>query len=236
MAKRQIVLDTETTGLDPNQGHRIIEIGCVELVGRQLTGREFHTYLNPNREVDAGAVQVHGLDNQFLSDKPVFEAVRESFLAFIKDAELIIHNAPFDLGFLDSELAKVKHKTPLRKSNSVIDTLVMARKKHPGQRNSLDALCKRYAIDNSNRDLHGALLDAKILTSVYLALTSGQDNLFAESGEAESTSVRGETIDAVQTITRGEALRVIYAKESEQDAHEKCLQALSASCKEEIDW
>ena len=163
---RQIVLDTETTGIDPNDGHRIIEIGCVELVGRKLTGRHFHRYINPEREVEAGAIEVHGITNEMLADKPLFSAVAEEFLDFVRGAELVIHNAPFDVGFLDMELARLPGRQPkLAEICGVVDTLVMARQKHPGQRNSLDALCQRYYVDNSQRDLHGALLDAEILAA-----------------------------------------------------------------------
>lgn len=175
---RQVVLDTETTGLEVGGGHRIIEIGCVELVNRRLTGRHFHRYVNPLREVDAGAIEVHGITNEFLADKPEFRAVAADFLEFIEDAELVIHNAPFDLGFLDAELQRVfPGRGPISSTFPVVDTLQLARRKHPGQRNNLDALCGRYGVDNSQRDLHGALLDAEILADVYLAMTGGQTDL-----------------------------------------------------------
>lgn len=175
---RQIILDTETTGLDPLLGHRIIEIGCVEMVGRKLTGRHYHQYINPEREVEAGAIEVHGITNEFLADKPVFSQVVEEFLAFVRGAELIIHNAPFDTGFINSEVSKVTGEDfQIATLCRVTDTLVMARERHPGQRNSLDALCKRYNVDNSQRELHGALLDAEILADVYLAMTGGQVSL-----------------------------------------------------------
>jgi DNA polymerase-3 subunit epsilon len=177
---RQIVLDTETTGIGPELGHRVIEIGCVELIDRKLTGNHFHVYLNPQRAVDAGAFRVHGISNEFLEDKPIFNEVIKSFLQFIDDSELIIHNAPFDVGFLNTELKNANWPKLLEDHCRVLDTLVLAKKKHPGQRNSLDALCKRYDVDNSNRDLHGALLDAEILAFVYLAMTGGQTNLFPE--------------------------------------------------------
>lgn len=173
---RQIVLDTETTGLDPAQGHRIIEIGCVELINRKLTGNHFHHYLQPDRDVDEGALEVHGISNEFLLDKPRFAGIAEDFLNFVSSAELIIHNAPFDLGFIDAEL-KMVGKSNLESVSTVLDTLVMAREMYPGQRNSLDALCKRLAIDNSQRTLHGALLDAEILADVYLFMTGGQVSL-----------------------------------------------------------
>ena len=175
---RQIVLDTETTGLDIQLGHRIIEIGCVEIIDRKITKRYFHSYINPQREIDKGAMDVHGLTNEFLSDKPIFGSILESFLGFLEDSELIIHNAAFDLGFLENEI-KIVHSEPkpLRDRFPVIDSLELARAKHPGQKNSLDALCKRYGVDNSQRQLHGALLDAEILAEVYLLLTGGQADL-----------------------------------------------------------
>lgn len=183
--KRQIVLDTETTGIGPEQGHRVIEIGCVELIDRKLTGKHYHVYLNPERLVDDGAFRVHGISSEFLQDKPLFSDVVSDFLQFIGGAELIIHNAPFDVGFLNSELTHVKWQKKLTDYCDIFDTLVLAREKHPGQRNSLDALCKRYDVDNSSRQLHGALLDAEILAFVYLAMTGGQSSLFAE---VETTS------------------------------------------------
>ena len=176
---RQIVLDTETTGLEPSQGHRIIEIGCVELVDRKLTGRHYHQYIQPQREVDQGAMEVHGITNEFLHDKPRFEDVAKDFVAFIEGAELIIHNAPFDVGFMDYEFAMTPSVTDIRTDNicSVLDSLVLARQMHPGAKNNLDALCKRYGIDNSHRTLHGALLDSEILADVYLMMTGGQKDL-----------------------------------------------------------
>lgn len=172
---RQIVLDTETTGLSPEEGHRIIEIGCVEISNRRLTGKHYHQYLQPDRKIDAGAMEVHGISNEFLLDKPHFGDVVQTFLEFIKDAELIIHNAPFDIGFINHELKLLDAGYgSLDSYCTVTDTLAMARKMHPGQKNSLDALCKRYAIDNSQRTLHGALLDAEILADLYLTMTGGQ--------------------------------------------------------------
>src|SRR5690606_3445463 len=172
---RQIILDTETTGLEPAEGHRIIEIGCVEMVSRRLTGNNFHRYLQPDREIDSAAIEVHGITNEFLADKPRFSDVVQEFLAFVKGAELIIHNAAFDVGFINHELRKVNPALgKIEDHCTILDTLIMARKMHPGQRNSLDALCKRYEIDNSHRELHGALLDAEILGDVYLAMTGGQ--------------------------------------------------------------
>jgi DNA polymerase-3 subunit epsilon len=175
---RQIVLDTETTGLEISQGHRVIEIGCVELVNRRVTGNHWHHYFNPQREIDAGAFEVHGISSEFLQDKPRFDELAAKFVDYVEGAELIIHNAAFDIGFLNHELSMPDSGfAPLEESCSVLDTLLLARRKHPGQKNNLDALCKRYDIDNSQRSLHGALLDARILADVYLAMTGGQTSL-----------------------------------------------------------
>jgi DNA polymerase-3 subunit epsilon len=175
---RQIVLDTETTGLEPAEGHRIIEIGAVELLDRRLSGEHFHSYLNPQRDIEDGALEVHGITQEFLSDKPYFADIAEEFLRFVRDSEVIIHNAPFDLGFLDMELSQLANPPGLMEDLvTVLDTLELARELHPGQRNSLDALCKRYDVDDSSRSLHGALLDAEILAEVYLAMTGGQTDL-----------------------------------------------------------
>lgn len=175
---RQIVLDTETTGLEPRLGHRIIEIGCVEVIDRKVTGKRYHQYINPEREIDEGAEEVHGISTAFLADKPLFADIVDDFLNFIRGAELVIHNAPFDVGFIDHELNQLNQQNNhVEKISTVLDTLVLARKMHPGQKNNLDALCKRYDIDNSQRDLHGALLDAEILAETYLAMTGGQTML-----------------------------------------------------------
>lgn len=182
---RQIVLDTETTGLNHEEGHRIIEIGCVEIFERRLTGNHYHIYLNPEREIEEGAFKVHGISTEFLQDKPLFSDVVHEFIAFIEGAELIIHNAVFDVGFINKELLLLNWPNELHHHCAILDTLVLAREKHPGQRNSLDALCKRYEVDNSNRQLHGALLDAEILASVYLAMTSGQGSLFDDNINTE---------------------------------------------------
>ena len=195
---RQIVLDTETTGLEPKLGHRIIEIGCIELIDRRPTRNNFHRYLNPERDIEAGAEAVHGLSREFLSTKPLFANIVDALLEYINGAELVIHNAPFDLRFLDNELKLLKAQHPLISDRcQILDTLPLARKMHPGQRNSLDALCKRYHVDNSTRDLHGALLDARLLADVYLAMTGGQHNLF-EAGTAEQSSAESiqHSIDA----------------------------------------
>jgi DNA polymerase-3 subunit epsilon len=181
---RQIVLDTETTGLETAHGHRIIEIGCVEMINRRLTGNNYHQYIQPEREIDEGALQVHGITQEFLADKPKFAAISDDLLAYLGNAELIIHNAPFDIGFLNCELQMVQGEHfNLMNQCEVLDTLAMARQKHPGVRNSLDALCKRYEVDNSSRELHGALLDSEILADVYLAMTGGQSSLSLDASE-----------------------------------------------------
>lgn len=184
---RRVVLDTETTGMPVNDGHRVIEIGCVEVEGRRLTGRHFHIYLQPDREIDEGAIAVHGITNEDLKDKPRFKDVADEFYEFIKGAQLIIHNAPFDIGFLNNEFALIgqHERADISSYCDVLDTLQMARERHPGQRNSLDALCKRYGVDNSGRELHGALLDSEILADVYLAMTGGQTNLSLAGEGAE---------------------------------------------------
>jgi DNA polymerase III subunit epsilon len=177
---RKVVLDTETTGLDPGMGHRVIEIGAVEILNRRVTGEVFHVYLNPERDIDPGALEVHGLTGEFLQDKPVFREVGQEFLRFVEDAELVIHNAAFDVGFLDAELARLDAGAVRGHCKGVTDTLRMARELHPGQKNNLDALCKRYEVDNSGRSFHGALLDAQLLAEVYLAMTRGQESLAIE--------------------------------------------------------
>jgi len=180
---RQIVLDTETTGLDPQSGHRIIEIGCIEIANRRTTERRYHQYINPEREIDSGAIEVHGLTTEFLASKPKFDEVAEEFLDFVRGAELIIHNAPFDTAFIDHELKLFGEAWgSVRDHCRIFDTLVLARELHPGQRNNLDALCRRYEVDNTHRDLHGALLDAELLADVYLAMTGGQVDLQLAAG------------------------------------------------------
>ena len=175
---RQIVLDTETTGLEVSLGHRVIEIGCIELINRRVTGNHWHFYINPEREIDSGAFEVHGISNDFLEDKPRFAELAQDFVDYVKGAELVIHNAAFDVGFLNYELSLLEQSLPpLEDYCGVLDTLLLARQKHPGQKNNLDALCKRYGIDNSHRSLHGALLDARILADVYLVMTGGQTSL-----------------------------------------------------------
>ena len=222
---RQIVLDTETTGLEPSQGHRIIEIGCVELVNRRLTGNHFHQYLQPDRDIDEGAIEVHGITNEFLQDKPRFTDVMDDFLLFVRGAELIIHNAPFDMGFLNHELKLVDSPVePLQSICSVLDTLVMARRMHPGQKNSLDALCKRYEVNNEHRELHGALLDAEILADVYLAMTGGQTSLLL-SGQGGD----GPTADTdIRRLTANrEELCVLSASEDEKMQHASYLEMIN---------
>lgn len=226
---RQVILDTETTGLEASQGHRIIEIGCVELVNRKLTGRHFHQYVNPDREIDAGAFEVHGISNAFLADKPRFHQIAELFLAFVDGAELIIHNAAFDLGFLNNELKLAGRGTvaPLERTLQVIDTLLMARAKHPGQKNNLDALCKRYSVDNSQRDLHGALLDAEILADVYLAMTGGQTALSLGSQDTGDGGSQSRTQGIQRLAAERPPLRVIRATTPEIEAHTSNLEQLA---------
>ena len=222
---RIVVLDTETTGLNPQEGHRIIEIGCVELVKRRLTGKRFHVYINPDRIIDEGAIAVHGITNQFLDDKPQFEQIVEDFIAFIRGAELVIHNAPFDVGFINHEFSRLKNKAgTVADYSEVFDTLAYARKKHPGQRNSLDALCKRYGIDNSHRDLHGALLDAEILADVFLLMTGGQSSLLDEgqSGMDESSV----NTSVIRVSANRPALKVIRCDDEELTAHQQRLEAI----------
>jgi DNA polymerase-3 subunit epsilon len=226
---RQIVLDTETTGLEPEQGHRIIEIGCVEMIDRRLTGNNFHQYLQPDREIDAGAIEVHGITNEFLADKPHFADVASDFIDYVRGAELIIHNAPFDVGFLNHELRLMGHPSVLIDICAVTDTLVMAKKMHPGQRNSLDALCKRYDIDNAHRELHGALLDAEILADVYLMMTGGQAALMLDADGGEALGESGE--QGIRRLPSGRPpLRVVRANALEIEAHEKLLDRLGEAC------
>jgi DNA polymerase-3 subunit epsilon len=231
---RQIVLDTETTGLSPSEGHRIIEIGCVELVNRRLTGNHYHVYLNPEREIDAGAIEVHGISNEFLSDKPFFADVVDDFINYIRDAELVIHNAPFDVGFLNHELSRLgAGKGEISNFSTVLDTLVMARKKHPGQRNSLDALCKRYGIDNAHRELHGALLDAEILSDVYLLMTGGQTALLL-GDEADEQGDEGYAIKRLPA--ERPKLKVIQCVDAELEAHQEYLQFLDNQSGDQCLW
>lgn len=225
LANRIVVLDTETTGLNPQDGHRIIEIGCVEMINRRFTGNRFHVYINPEREIDAGALEVHGISNEFLSDKPRFAGILDDFLAFIEGAQLVIHNAPFDVGFINHEFSLLHDKLrTLEDFCSVFDTLAYARTKHPGQRNSLDALCKRYSIDNSHRELHGALLDAEILADVFLLMTGGQASLLDEN---ETAGQGSQTLmNAAPTKKNRPPLTVIKCSEQELLEHQQRLTAI----------
>ncbi len=226
---RQIVLDTETTGLEPSQGHRIIEIGCVEVINRRLTGNNYHQYIQPDREVDEGALQVHGISNEFLADKPRFNDIADDLMNYLKGAELVIHNAPFDVGFLDHELNLLADgRGTINEHCGVTDTLVMARKMHPGQKNNLDALCKRYDVSNTHRDLHGALLDAEILAEVYLRMTGGQVGLALDS---EQTAEKETGVVGVSRISSDRApLRVISASKDELSAHAEFLKKMGDAC------
>lgn len=225
---RQVVLDTETTGLEPELGHRVIEIGAVEIVGRRRTGRHFHQYLNPEREIDEGAAQVHGLTTDFLADKPRFADVAPGFVEFVRGAEAVIHNAPFDVAFLDAELARLAEPPgSFAGLCEVTDSLQLARRMHPGQKNSLDALCRRYGIDNSERELHGALLDAQILADVFLAMTGGQTalSLGEEAGEGPREEAR-----ALRRLPGDRPrLRVVRASEAEHAAHRALVAELDAA-------
>lgn len=233
---RQIVLDTETTGLETSQGHRIIEIGCVELVNRRLTGRHYHQYINPEREVDAGAQAVHGISNAMLEDKPVFARIADEFLQFLGDAELIIHNAAFDIGFINYELNMLRPGFgSITDRCHVIDTLLMARAKHPGQKNNLDALCKRYGVDNSQRELHGALLDAEILADVYLLMTGGQTAL--SLGGNQSKNDGGSQAEEIRRLPSGrKPLRVIMPDAGELALHEQKLAAIAKASGDNCVW
>lgn len=232
---RQIVLDTETTGLETRDGHRVIEIGCVELLDRRLTGNHYHQYINPERAVDQGAIEVHGITNEFLADKPLFAAVAQEFFDFVYGADLVIHNASFDIGFLDAELNRLDGYQPLAQVCGVTDTLAMARSRHPGQRNTLDALCNRYDVDNSQRDLHGALLDAEILADVYLAMTGGQTALqLADTGGESEGQAPAETI--IRLSAARKPLPVIKATQDELAHHEAQLEAIAASSGGKVLW
>ncbi|MFI4891070.1 MAG: DNA polymerase III subunit epsilon [Steroidobacterales bacterium] len=224
---RQIVLDTETTGLEVEKDHRVIEIGCVELLHRRVTGRTFHRYLNPEREIDAGAQQVHGLTPERLAQEPKFAEVAPQLLEFIRGAELVIHNAPFDVAFLNVELRRLGHETAdIASICTVLDTLALARRMHPGQRNNLDALCKRYGVDNSLREYHGALLDARILADVYLAMTGGQAKMNLAGGAADGRDALAAQSGRAAAAAQGQRIPVVAASAEEQGAHEQALQRL----------
>ncbi len=233
---RQIVLDTETTGLSTAQGHRIIEIGCIEMVNRRLTGREFHRFLNPDRDIDEGAEAVHGISRAQLETEPRFHEIVDEFIAFVKDAELVIHNADFDVGFIEHELRLMKHQQPkITEHCKVLDTLSLAREIHPGQRNSLDALCKRYEVDASRRDVHGALIDSELLARVYLAMTGGQSSLLldeeesAEAAAAANSGLKTLSQDAASPQGVSYKLTVIEATANEAAAHEAMLEKIRKS-------
>ena len=241
---RQIVLDTETTGLSTAQGHRIIEIGCIEMVNRRLTGREFHRFLNPDRNIDEGAEAVHGISREQLETEPRFSEIVDEFLEFVRDAELVIHNAEFDVGFIEHELRLMKHAQPkIEEHCKVLDTLTLAREIHPGQRNSLDALCKRYEVDASKRDVHGALIDSELLAGVYLAMTGGQSSLLLD--EEESVGAASAANSGLKALPREAApvqegryrLTVIEATPDEAAAHEAMLEKIrkSGACAWDID-
>ncbi|WP_455203751.1 DNA polymerase III subunit epsilon [Kaarinaea lacus] len=231
---RQIVLDTETTGLETAQGHRIIEIGCVEIIDRQLSGNHYHQYIQPDREIDEGAIEVHGISNEFLVGKPRFADIVADFLTFVKGAELIIHNAPFDVGFINHELKLLDGgHSSIESLCTITDTLALARQRHPGQKNNLDALCKRYDVDNSHRDLHGALLDAEILADVYLRMTGGQTALLLE-GQSKNQDSTASGIKRVSTERA--PIRVIRATEDETQAHQQRLEAINKASKGKCVW
>ncbi|MEO1595431.1 MAG: DNA polymerase III subunit epsilon [Pseudomonadota bacterium] len=231
---RLIVLDTETTGLDPADDHRIIEIGCVEIVNRRLTGRTWHRYLNPDRRIDDGAIAVHGIRNEDLADQPRFPDIADEFLEFILGAELVIHNAPFDVGFLEHELKRMQHKRRrLDALCAITDSLKVARELHPGQRASLDALCRRYQVDNSSRELHGALLDARLLADVYLLMTGGQDSLLLDEGGQEIESDNGASAHAPLPDV---VVPVAQASAEELARHEALLQRIESESGAEAIW
>ena len=216
---RKVFFDTETTGISPQAGHRIIEVGCVEMINRRLTGNNFHVYLNPERDIDAGAQAVHGLSAEFLSDKPKFTDIIADLMAYLKGCELVIHNAPFDTGFMDHEISLAKMGfSALANYCSIFDTLTFARRKHPGQKNSLDALCKRYGIDNSNRTLHGALLDAQLLADLYCAMTREQVSLFTEKAARKQSF--GQKTNKTKHVKRSGTIPVITATQEECEEHE----------------
>ena len=232
---RQIILDTETTGLDPNDGHRVIEIGCIEMVNRRLTDRTFHVYINPEREIDQEAIAVHGITNEFLTDKPNFSGIADEFIEFVRDAELIAHNAPFDVSFLEAELERIPGAPSifsLMHGGAAVDTLAMAKEKRPGKRNSLDALCRDYKVDASERTLHGALLDAELLTRVYLEMTREQSRMFGVS-ENQSQNSQFEPIQKLTELDR--VPRILAPTKAESENHDALLRALRNSS-DEIIW
>jgi DNA polymerase-3 subunit epsilon len=231
---RQVVLDTETTGLEVERRHRIIEIGCLELTNRRLTGRSFHRYLNPERDIEQGALAVHGLTREQLAREPKFAEIHAELLDFVRDAELIIHNAPFDIAFLNAELARLGGAPQITDLCTVLDTLALARQMHPGQRNSLDALCKRYSVDNSHREYHGALLDARLLAEVYLAMTGGQAKLVLS--EESSSTRRRVRPDAANRAGATSGIAVVAANGAEIAAHEEALARLDKASGGKTVW
>lgn len=240
---RQIVMDTETTGIDPKEGHRIIEIGAIEVVNRRLTGRTYHQYINPQRAIDPEAMSVHGITDERVANEPVFGEIAEAFWAFIEGAELVIHNAPFDVGFMNAEFSRLKKEGgpsigPVEAGCGVLDTLKMARELHPGQRNNLDALCKRYDIDNSSRTLHGALLDSEILAEVYLAMTGGQTALMLSSqdNDSQNASAAQRTSSPQRVNLAPGQLRVIQPSEAEWAAHQKKMEMIRGKSGGECIW
>ena len=230
---RQIVLDTETTGLNPRAGDRIIEIGCVELVNRRLTGNNFHSYLNPERDSEEGALAVHGLTTEFLADKPKFAEIANGLCDYLAGAEIIIHNAPFDVGFLDAEFARLGIARFREHVGEIIDTLVRAKEMHPGKRNSLDALCDRYGVSNAHRTLHGALLDSELLAEVYLAMTRGQNSLGMDLG-AEAVVL--DAVDQAAQLLELRDIRILRASSEELSAHETVLQSLDKEVRGSCIW
>ena len=227
---RYVILDTETTGFEPELGHKLVEIGAVEMIDRQLTGRHFHHYLNPQRDSDEGALAVHGLTTEFLRDKPLFKAIADDLLAFIDGATVLIHNAAFDTKFINAELAAIQ-RAPMETLCAVEDTLHMARQMFPGKRNNLDALCERLGVSNAHRVLHGALLDAEILAEVYLAMTRGQETLSIDIHHGSSNNASGVTLDARQLV-----LPMIAPDEHDQNLHQQYLEQMAKKCKDGIVW
>lgn len=232
---RQLVLDTETTGLSPDNGDRIIEIGCVELLNRQLTGHNLHFYINPERHSDEAALRVHGITDEFLRDKPKFAEIAPMLVEYLRGAELIIHNAPFDIGFLNKEFERLNLGRVNTLVAGVIDTLAMAKEMYPGKRNSLDALCARLEVDNSGRTLHGALLDAELLADVYIHMTRGQEALLMDAQASAGTAIEAAQSDAMQDLRRFD-LPVLWANETEQHAHDKLLTDLDKASKGKTVW
>lgn len=227
---RKVVLDTETTGLDPSQGHRVIEIGALEIINRRQTGKTFHVYLNPEREIDVGAMAVHGITNEFVADKPRFAEVADAFLDFVRGAELVIHNAPFDVGFLNAELKRLD-ESPIHTVCTVLDTLRLAKDMHPGQKNNLDALCKRYQVDNTGRAFHGALLDAQLLAEVYLGMTRGQESL-----GIDTAAPRPGTLSESPPTLRPARLRVVKASAEERERHTVYLDGMTKDAGKALSW